>query len=64
MMGMDMMLSKMIGMTPDEMKAKVSEFEKFVKTGADALVQIKEQNDQILAGLERIEKNNGKRAGK
>jgi hypothetical protein len=40
MMGMEMMLAKMIGLTPDQMKAKAAEFEAMVKGASDALVSI------------------------
>jgi len=60
MMGMEKMLASMIGLTPDQMKAKVGEFESFVSDGSKALVSIAETQKEILARLERIENGPGK----
>lgn len=54
------MLSKMIGLTPDQMKAKVAEFEAFVKNGSEALVSIAETQKTILEQLEALKNGNGK----
>jgi hypothetical protein len=59
MMGMEMMLSKMIGMTPDQMAAKVKEFEAFIKGASQAMVETAETQKLILAKLEALE-NGGK----
>lgn len=52
MMGMEKMIAGMIGMTPEQMAAKVKEFETFVKSGSQALVSIAETQKEILAKLE------------
>lgn len=55
MNGIEMMLSKMIGMTPAQMKAKADEFEAFVKGASSAMVSMAETQKQILARLEAME---------
>lgn len=52
MKGMEMMLAKMIGMTPDQMRAKADEFETFVKGVSNAMISIAEDQKKILALLE------------
>lgn len=59
MIGIEKMLSSMIGMTPEQMTAKLAEFEAFVKGGSQALVSIAETQNKILAELEAM-KNGGK----
>jgi hypothetical protein len=51
MMGMEMMLSKMIGLTPDQMKAKAAEFEAMIKGASEALISIAKKQDEILESL-------------
>jgi predicted transcriptional regulator len=55
MMGMEMMLAKMIGLTPDQMKAKAAEFEAMVKGASDALVSIAANQSEILERLKTME---------
>lgn len=58
MMGMEMMLSKMVGMTPDQMKAKVAEFEAMVKGASEALISIAKDQAEILERLKAMEAAN------
>lgn len=60
MLGMEKMLGSMIGLTPDQMKAKTAEFEAMIKGASDALISIAESQKEILARLERIENGPGK----
>lgn len=55
MMGFEKMISSMVGLTPEEMKAKAAEFEGFVKAIAEGLVSIAEQNKLILDRLAKLE---------
>jgi hypothetical protein len=55
MMGMEIMLSKMIGLTPEQMKAKAAEFEAMIKGGSEAMIAMAETQRQILARLEALE---------
>lgn len=60
MLGMEMMLAKMTGMTPEQMAAKVKEFEAFVSGGSQALIDIAEKQNQILSELSALrEAQNG-----
>lgn len=58
MMGMEMMLGKMIGLTPDQMKAKAAEFEAMVKGASEALISIAKNQEELAANqaaiLERL----------
>lgn len=60
MMGMEMMLSKMIGLSPEQMKGKAAEFEAMVKGASEALISIAKNQDEILRRLEAME--NAKKA--
>lgn len=60
MMGMEKMIAGMLGMTPEEIKAKANDFETFVKTGVDALAEISAKQTVILERLERLENVAGK----
>jgi hypothetical protein len=60
MMGMEKLLAQMIGMKPEEMAAKVKEFEAFVKGGSSALIEIAENQKKILDRLEAMENGHGK----
>lgn len=60
MSGMQMMLSSMIGMKPDELEKAVTETMGAIKRGVELMEQInnrcialQDQNDQIIALLER-----------
>lgn len=55
MKGIETMLANMIGMKPEEMRAKMSEFEAFVSGGASALKSIADTQQQILTKLEAME---------
>jgi sensor histidine kinase regulating citrate/malate metabolism len=54
MMGMEMMLGKMIGLTPDQMKAKASEFEAMIKGASDALISIAKNQEELAANQAAI----------
>lgn len=60
MMGLERMIASMTGISPEEMKQKVSEFEGFVRGGSQALESIAETQKLILAKLEALE--NGRTA--
>lgn len=60
MMGMEKMLSSMIGMSPDEMQKQLVEFRAFVSGGAQALENIATMQREILDRLTALEaKQNG-----
>ncbi len=54
MMGMEKMLGSMIGLTPEQMKAKADEFEAMFKNGTNALLAIASTVSQIRADQNRI----------
>jgi len=63
MKGLEMMLANMIGISPAEMKAMFEGLANAAENGVKALEEIKTQNVQILAILERIENDNGSESG-
>ncbi len=54
MMGMEKMLGSMIGLSPEQMKAKAEEFERMFKDGTGALVAIAQTVAVIRADQTRI----------
>lgn len=69
MNGMEMMLSRLIGMTPDQMRAQVNEALSLMKSGAQAMsdIQLRLQRIEQALNIEPIsetqeETNNGGRA--
>ena len=59
MMGMEMMIGKMIGKSPDDLKKTVAEFEAMIKGASNALISIAETQNKILAKLEAMENGPG-----
>jgi NifU-like protein involved in Fe-S cluster formation len=55
MMGMELMLGKMIGKSPDDLKKTIAEFEAMIKGASEALISIAENQAKILAKLEVLE---------
>jgi hypothetical protein len=55
MMGMEKMLSAMIGLTPAQMQVKASEFEAMIKGASEALISIAKKQDEILSRLGELE---------
>lgn len=55
MMGMEKMLSAMIGLTPAQMQEKAAEFEAMIKGASEALISIANKQDEILTRLGELE---------
>ena len=65
MTGMEMMISKLIGMTPEQMKKQVEEAAQLMKSGAAAMADIQmrlERIEQALNISPMEDLNNGGRA--
>lgn len=65
MNGLEMMLSRLIGMTPEQMKAQVNEATAMMRNGANAMASLDRKLDLIMKhlGIDDLEElNNGGRA--
>lgn len=59
MTGLEMMLSKLLGMTPEQMKAQVNQATDLMKSGADAMAQVQRDLNLIKQhlGIQEVSEN-------
>lgn len=63
MKGLEMMLSNMLGITPEQMRATMEGLMTAATTGVETMQRIEANQAEILAKLEGLENGNGKDNG-